>query len=312
MERLKEKSKKTVYKDALVCINGNFTPPEEAMVSIFDRGFLYGDSVYEVTLTYEQTPFLWREHLERLKNSASGIGMELSWSDEELTKLVYEGIKRIDCKRQYIRLIVTRGGGEIGLDPNLSDGQNLFIIFRELPEHPKDYYEKGVSLITAEIMRNPKRAVDPNVKSGNYLNNVLAISQAKEKGAYDAIMLNSKGFVTESTSSNIWIVEGDRFLTPPIEAGLLGGITRASVIEIGSKHGLNVYEEQLSPERVRDAQEVFITSSTREIMPVTKVDGQVIGNGSPGPQTKKLHQLYKDFVAERIAEEKKKASSFLN
>lgn len=302
--------KPTVYKDAIVCINGSFTAPEEAMVSVFDRGFLYGDSVYEVTLTYDHTPFLWDKHLERLRKSAEGIGLPLPWTDRELTELVYKGIQRVDGPRQYIRLIVTRGGGEIGLEPNLSDGQNLFIIFRELPEHPAKYYEKGVSLITAEIMRNPKRAVDPNVKSGNYLNNVLAISQAKEKGAYDAIMLNSKGFVTESTSANIWIVENERFLTPPLEAGLLVGITRASVIEIGKSHGLQVIEENLTPERVRSAQEVFITSSTREIMPVTSVDGQVIGNGLPGHHTVKLHGLYKEFVATKVAEEKKKAPSF--
>lgn len=302
--------KPTVYKDAIVCINGSFTAPEEAMVSVFDRGFLYGDSVYEVTLTYDYTPFLWDKHLERLRKSAEGIGLPLPWTDHELTELVYRGIQKVDGPRQYIRLIVTRGGGEIGLDPNLSDGQNLFIIFRELPEHPPKYYDQGVSLITAEIMRNPKRAVDPNVKSGNYLNNVLAISQAKEKGAYDAIMLNSKSFVTESTSANVWIVENDVFLTPPLEAGLLGGITRASVIEIGKSHGLKVIEENLSPERVRSAQEVFITSSTREIMPVTSVDGQVIGNGLPGQHTKKLHGLYKKFVETKIAEEKKKAPSF--
>lgn len=300
------------YQDALVCINGNFTPPEEAMVSIFDRGFLYGDSVYEVTLTYQGIPFLMEEHLDRLANSARGIGMELDWSHDQLRKLVYEGLKRLGHDRQYIRIIVTRGGGEIGLDPNLSDGQNLFIIFRELPQQPKKYYEEGVSLITAEIIRNPKRAVDPNVKSGNYLNNVLAISQAKEKGAYDAIMLNSKGNVTESTSANIWIVENDTFKTPPLEAGLLGGITRGTLLRIGQQSGLKMSEEDLTPEQVRNAQEVFITSSTREIMPVTNVDGQVIGNGLPGTMSQKLHQLYRDNIENELAQEKKKAAQFLD
>lgn len=300
------------YQDALVCINGKFTPPEEAMVSIFDRGFLYGDSVYEVTLTYEGIPFLMEEHLERLTNSARGIGMELDWSHDHLRGLIYQGLKKLGHDRQYIRIIVTRGGGEIGLDPNLSDGQNLFIIFRELPLQPEKYYKDGVSLITAEIIRNPKRAVDPNVKSGNYLNNVLAISQAKDKGAYDAIMLNSKGHVTESTSANIWIVENGIFKTPPLEAGLLGGITRGTLLRIGKENGLSMSEENLSPEQIRSAQEVFITSSTREVMPVTKVDGQVIGNGLPGEQTQKLHQLYRDNIQAALAQEKKTASQFLD
>ncbi len=300
------------FEDALVCINGVFVPPEEAMVSIFDRGFLYGDSVYEVTLTYQGLPFLLDTHLARLKNSANGIGMDLPWSDEELTKLIYQGLQRVDRPRQYVRIIVTRGGGEIGLDPALSDGQNLFIIFRELPLQPKKYYEKGVSLITAEIIRNPKRAVDPNVKSGNYLNNVLAISQAKEKGAYDALMLNAKGNVTESTTANIWIVEDGVFKTPPLEAGLLGGITRATLLDLGEKHGLKMKEEDLSPHQVRSAQEAFITSSTREVMPVTSVDGQVIGNGLPGPLTQKLHDHYRAYVEQVISEEKKKASKYLD
>lgn len=293
--------------DAIVCINGVFTPPEEAMVSVFDRGFLYGDSIYEVTLTYEGIPFLLKEHMDRLENSAAGISMELEWKREKIEKYIYEGLKRVDSDRQYIRVIITRGGGEIGLDPNLSDGQNLFIIFRELKDYPKDWYEKGVSLVFSEVIRNAKRAVDPAVKSGNYLNNVMAISRAKEKGAYDAIMLNSKGFVTESTSANIWLVKEDTFLTPPLEAGLLGGITRKSLLEIGKGHGLTMMETHLTPEDFRTATEVFMTSSTREVLPVTQIDGQPIGNGLPGPATKKLHSLYKEFVKAQISEEKKKA-----
>ncbi len=293
-------------KDALVCINGRFTPPEEAVVSVFDRGFLYGDSVYEVTLTYEKVPFLLETHLRRLDNSALGIGMNLEWSPTQIKDLIQRGLKHFENDRLYIRIMITRGAGEIGLDPGLSDGQNLYIIFKELTPQPQKYYDDGVSLITAGILRNPKKSVDPNVKSGNYLNNVLAISQAKEKGAYDAIMLNAEGNVTESTTANIWILENDCFITPPLEAGLLGGITRATLLEIAKKNNFQVKEENFTPKRVCGAQEVFITSSTREVMPVTQVDGQVIGNGKPGPRTRGLHDLYRQYIQEVIGQEKKK------
>ncbi len=286
--------------NSLVSINGVLTPPEEAMVSIFDRGFLYGDSVYEVTLTYNDTPFLLKEHLDRLWRSATGIGMEIAWSREKISAFIHEGLQEFkkisDASRFYIRLIITRGGGEIGLDPSLSEGQNLFIIFKPLPEPIKEQYEKGVDLVVTEILRNPKKAMDPNVKSGNYLNNVMALKQAREKGAYDAVMLNENGYVTESTSANIWIVLGNKIITPPIEAGILGGITRQTLIDIGLAKGLNVKEQNFTADTLCSADEVFITSSTREVLPVTQINGQRIGEGKPGKVTLKLHQLYKEFV----------------
>jgi len=287
---------------SLVSINGVITPPEEATVSVFDRGFLYGDSVYEVTLTYDDTPFLLDAHLDRLWHSATSIGMDINWSREKIKEYIDTGLKEVraltDSKRYYIRVIITRGAGEIGLDPTLSNGQNLFIIFKPLPEINPAYYKDGVDLVVTDVIRNPKMAMDPNVKSGNYLNNVMAIRAAKEKGAYDAVMLNEKGFVTESTSANIWIVLGDKIITPPIEAGLLGGITRKSLIRIGLENELKIKEQNFSPETLSSADEVFITSSTREVLPVTKINGELIANGAPGPITKKLHALYKEFVKE--------------
>ena len=290
----------TNNRNALVSINGVLTPPEEAMVSIFDRGFLYGDSVYEVTLTYERVPFLLEEHLDRLWRSAEGIGMELTWEREKIKEYINAGLKELEGDRFYIRIIITRGGGEIGLDPALSVGQNLFIIFKDLPAQNPKYYTDGVDLVVTEVIRNPKHAMDPNVKSGNYLNNVMALKKAKEMGAYDAVMLNSQGFVTESTTANIWIVLGDQIITPPLEAGLLGGITRQSLINIGKEKGLNIKEQNFSADTLCSASEVFITSSTREVLPVTKINETQIGDGKPGPMTKKLHQLYKDFVDESI------------
>jgi len=290
---------------ALVSINGVLTPPEEAVISIFDRGFLYGDSIYEVTLTYDGTPFLLKDHLDRLWRSAQGIGLEISWSRQKLREFIYDGLNKVDYDRAYIRIIITRGGGDIGLDPSLSEGQNLIIIFRELKPYPQKWYDEGVSLIVTEVVRTPKKSMDPNIKSGNYLNNVMALKQAKEAGAYDAIMLNHKGQVTESTSANIWMVLGDSYITPPLDAGLLGGITRQRLLEIGTSAGLKVKEENFTADTLRIAQEVFITSSTREILPITKIDGQPVGDGKPGTYTKKLHQLYKNKIKETIEEERK-------
>lgn len=295
--------------ESLVCINGSFVPPEEAFVSVFDRGFLYGDSVYDVTLTYDGIPFLLDLHLDRLEQSAQKIAMEISWAREKLTSLIYEGIKRLEGSRHYIRLIITRGGGEIGLDPNLSDGQNLFLIFKELEVYPQEWYDAGLSLVTTEIMKTPKKSMDPSVKSGNYLNNVLALQKAKEKGAYDAVMLNHLGNVTESTSANIWMIEKGTFKTPPLSAGILGGLTRQSVLEIGEAHGLEMREVDFNAQALKEADEVFITSSTREILPITKIDGQPIGKGVPGTHTKKLHALYKEFVKDAVEREKKKAQA---
>lgn len=293
---------------SLVSINGTLTSPEDAMVSVFDRGFLYGDSVYEVTLTYDDFPLLLDEHLDRLWHSATSIFMEIQWPKEIIKEYLYAGLnkikQKINSKRYYIRIIITRGGGEIGLDPSLSNGQNLIIIFKPLPEPDPELYRTGVDLVVTEVIRNAKKAIDPNVKSGNYLNNVMALRQAREKGAYDAVMLNDKGFVTESTTANIWIILGDKIITPPIEAGLLGGITRASLIKVGLEKGLNIEEQNFSPETLCSADEVFITSSSREILPVTRINEHKISDGKPGKTTAQLHTFYKEFINNSIQNQK--------
>lgn len=280
----------------LINVNGDIVSPEDAKVSIFDRGFLYGDSIYEVTHTYNKIPFLLEEHLKRLEISAAGVFMPLEFDRQFLRNEVNRTCQALDLPRQYIRIIITRGEGEIGLDPALSKKQNFFIITKELPEYPKSWYEKGLSVIVAKVVRNPKKSIDPNIKSGNYLNNVMAMRQAKEAGADDAVMLNHKGQVTECTTSNIWVVQGDKILTPPIQAGLLGGITRKTLLQIGQKAGLHIQESNLTADSLQQADECFLTSSTKEIVPITKIDGQPIGSGAPGTMTKKLMALYKDHV----------------
>jgi len=283
-------------KSGLVYQNGAFISPQEAKVSIFDRGFLYGDSIYEVTLTYQGKPFLVEEHLDRLWHSADGIGLAIQMKREELTQIIHEGARKLGLERQYIRIIITRGIGDLGLDPALGEEQTTLILFKELAALDTALYEKGVTLFTSEVLRNPKKSMDPSVKSGNYLNNVLAIKQAREAGAYDAVMLNAKGYVTESTSANIWMVLGESIITPPLEAGLLGGITREKVMELGKAQGLDIKEQNFTVDTLKSANEVFITSSTREVLPVTQIDNQVIGSGVPGPKTKELHKLYKTFI----------------
>lgn len=284
----------------VISVNGKISNSAEACISVLDRGFLYGDSVYEVTLTYEKHPFLLDEHLDRLYRSARAIHMEFSFSRDDLIKEITKVIDALEGDRLYIRFVVTRGEGEINLDPAAASTNNLVIIGKPLPEYPRDWYDKGVSLIISDILRNSKRSMDPSIKSGNYLNNVLAMAEAKKKGAFDAMMLNYKGNITEGTTSNIWIVEDGKFITPPLEAGLLGGITRKTLLLLAGRSGLDVCEEDITPERLKSASECFLTSSTKEIVPITEVDGNPIGNGMPGVHTKKLHVIYKKFVTDYI------------
>jgi len=280
----------------IININGQILPSEKASIPVLDRGFLYGDSIYEVTLTYDKKPFLMKEHLDRLWSSASKIEMHLKYSREDIIREVQKTIDHFGIPRAYIRIIITRGEGEIGLDPNLSDDNNLVIIVKELPENPTWWYEKGVHMIIADLRRLPKKVLDPNLKSGNYLSNVMAHHQAKKVGAFDAILLNMRGYVTEGTTNNIWMVRKDRVITPPLEAGLLEGITRSTLLTIGKKHGIEMVEDNFTADELKSAQEAFLTSSTREIVPITKIDDELIGQGVPGPMYLKLHQIYRDFV----------------
>jgi branched-chain amino acid aminotransferase len=226
--------------------------------------------------------------------------MEFSFSREDLVEEINNVIEKLEGDRQYLRIVVTRGAGEINLDPSAATKNNLVIIGKNLPEYPTHWYEVGVSMIITDILRNSKRSMDPAVKSGNYLNNVLAMAQAKEKKAFDAIMLNYEGNITEGTTSNIWIVENNTFITPPLNAGLLGGITRKTLLLIAARNGLVVSEENISPERLKAADECFLTSSTKEIVPIVAVDKTAIGNGRPGQYTKNLHKIYKNFVQESL------------
>lgn len=280
-----------------VNVNGVVTSAEDAKISVFDRGFLYGDSVYEVTQTYDGVPFLLEEHLDRLWYSAEQLDMNIAIERTALKKQIALTLKELNTPNAYIRIIISRGEGQIGLDPNLGGRHNLVIITKDLPPYPKTWYQHGVHIIIAETLRNSAESLNPNIKSGNYLNNVMAYSEAKKRGAYDSVMLNKQGKVTECTTSNIWMVKNGRFLTPPLSSGLLSGITRRHLIGLCQEHKLDFRETEISPEELLDADEIFITSTTRKVLPITRLNESSVGLGRPGPFTKKLIQLYDEHVA---------------
>lgn len=233
------------------------------------------------------------EHLDRLYHSAEKLAIHFSFSRDQLVKEIESTICELGSANTYIRIIITRGEGEIGLDPNLATKCNFIIMVKEQAPNPEWWYQKGVEMIVAQVKRNPVDSMDPNIKSGNYLNNVMAITEAKRQGAFDAIMLNQQGLVTESTVSNIWIVDENNVIkTPPLKAGILEGITRKSLLEICKSNNLKVLEENFNENQLKMAHECFLTSSTRHIIPVVKIDEYKVGVGVPGSITKKLIKMF--------------------
>lgn len=281
----------------VISINGQILDHErDAKISVLDRGFLYGDSVYEVTEVRSGKVGFLKEHLERLQNSALKMHMHLQLSFNEYERRIIEVATKLHeagHDRCYIRLVVTRGEGEITLDPQAASNQNVIIIGKELPENPRTWYEDGVEVIIASTLRNPVKSMDPNIKSGNYLNNILAYNEAKEAGYFDAIMLNQDGNVTECTTSNIWIVKDGVFKTPPIAAGLLKGITRENVIRILREQGIPFEEVNFTGSELKEADECFLTSSTKYLVPIVKVDDTTIGNRKPGSKTLQVLDIFK-------------------
>ena len=280
----------------VVWMNGKPVAPEEATVSVFDRGFLYGDSVYEVIRTYEGIPFEVEAHLERLSKSAAHIGMTLPVSRAALTDELAAAVAIADHDESYIRIVVTRGAGPIGLDPALAVDPVRLMILKPLPAPTAEQYEQGVKVSIPSIRRNLKTAVDPAAKTGNYLNSVLALAEAKKRGAYEAIMLDHHGLVTEGSTSNIFAVLGDRLVTPPLDTGLLAGITRSVVLKIATQAQLRPLEMPLSPLTLAGADELMLTSSIREVLPITRVDDAPVGDGRPGPAYQRLRHAFAEYV----------------
>jgi len=279
----------------MLYFNGEIVEPSKAMISVYDHGFLYGDGIYETVRVYEGVVFKLREHLDRLFRSASRIKLNIGKNQDELEEAVYAVLKANQLKEAYIRITISRGYGPIGLDPALCKKPTVAIIPVAFEGHPKEYYERGVKIIFTNTKRNYKQAIDPMIKSLNFLNNILAKIEAIEADAYEAVMLNYKDFVAEGTICNIFFQKGSTLYTPSVEVGILDGITRTIIIELASKLGLQAEEGQYTKDDVYGADEVFISSTTMEIIPVRQVNNQHFDK-VPGYWTKALHNAYKEYV----------------
>lgn len=280
-------------KDMQVHLNGKLIPAKEALISVFDHGFLYGDGIYETLRVYDGVIFMLDEHLRRLHRSASMIGLTIPLDTDTIKISIYETLIANSLKNAYVRLTISRGHGPIGLDPDLCPKPTIVIIAEEMREYPKAFYEKGISIIISETKRNSREALNPQIKSLNFLNNILAKIEAKKKGVYDAVMLNVYEKLTEGTTSNLFFYKDDTLCTPSIDCGILDGITREVVIEISKRKGIRLKEGEFTREDLYRALEVFITGTTIEIMPVSRVDDQEY---AVGKITKFLHKAYRDEV----------------
>src|SRR3989338_4097453 len=273
-----------------VYLNGKFVDESKAVVSVFDHGLLYGDGVFEGIRSYHGLIFKLREHIDRLCESAHTIMLKIPMSKAELIEVVKQSLRVNRLRDAYLRLVVTRGEGDLGLDPRKCTAPTVFVIVDTIELYPKKLYEQGLELITVATQRNVPEALNPQIKSLNYLNNILAKIEAINAGYEEAIMLSPSGYVTECTGENIFIVTGKQLLTPPPYIGVLRGITRQTVMALGTRARLTVREDLLTRHDLFNADEVFLTGTAAEIVPVVKIDGRVIGHGVPGPATKALQQ----------------------
>jgi branched-chain amino acid aminotransferase len=281
-----------------VYINGKFVPAEDAKISVFDHGLLYGDGVFEGLRSYRGKVFRLREHVVRLYESAKAIWLEIPMSQDAMCDAVNEAIRVNKIDDGYIRLVVTRGAGTLGLDPNRCSDPQVIIIADKIELYPKELYEKGLEIITVSVQRNHPAALSPRIKSLNYLNNILAKIEGLQAGCIEALMLNHKGEVAECTGDNLFLVRSGILYTPPLEADILGGITRDAVIEVAQGAGIEVRETPLTKHDVYIADECFLTGTAAEVVPVVKVDSRTIGTGKPGPMTRDLEKRFRKLTQE--------------
>ncbi|HRR95484.1 MAG TPA: branched-chain-amino-acid transaminase [Candidatus Ratteibacteria bacterium] len=275
-----------------IYLNGKFVSEEEAKVSVFDHGLLYGDGVFEGIRSYNGKIFKLDEHLKRLYNSAKSILLEIPLEFSELKEATIQTVRTNKLKDSYIRIVVTRGVGDLGLDPNKCKIPTLFIIASKIQLYPEVVYEKGIDVVAVATRRNANESINPAIKSLNYLNNILAKIEANNAGATEGIILNQDGFVSEGTGENIFIVKGDTLSTPPVSVGTLEGITRDIVMELGKNIGLKVKEDNITRYDIYTCEEMFLTGTAAEIVPVVKVDGRIIGSAKPGKITKKIRDEF--------------------
>ena len=274
---------------ATVNVNGRITPERDAVISVFDHGFLYGEGIYETMRTYHRRPFLYDRHMRRLRRSATMIELPLPFTDEELAAHIRDtqALATIDGE-VYIRVLVTRGIGELTYDPKATPNPSFVIIVKPQIDPEPEVYENGVRVVIVDVVRNHPESVNPMIKSNNLMNSALAMQEALRSDAFEGVMRNYRGELTECTTSNLFIVRNKVALTPPLAAGLLPGITREFLFDIGKEIGVDIREQTLRDDDLFGADEAFLTSTTREAVPIVRVNDRTIGSGKPGPITWKL------------------------
>jgi branched-chain amino acid aminotransferase len=280
----------------VIYLNGEYVAKENATVSVYDHGFLYGDGIFEGIRIYDGNIFKCKEHLKRLYDSAKSIMLDIPLSFSEMQDVLVETIRRNELRDGYIRLVVSRGPGDLGLDPRRSPKANIIIIVEKLSIYPEEAYINGLRTVSVSTRRNVPDALNPKIKSLNYLNNILVKIQANLAGVGEAIMLNSQGYVAEGSSDNIFIIKNGVVFTPPAYVGALEGITRAAIMEICARTGVPLKEEPFTLHDVYVADEVFFTGTAAEVIAVREVDGRVIGEGKAGPITTGLLQEFRKIV----------------
>ncbi|MBI3252274.1 MAG: branched-chain-amino-acid transaminase [Candidatus Omnitrophica bacterium] len=279
-----------------IYLNDRLVEKDKATVSVFDHGLLYGDGVFEGIRSYDGLVFKLREHLDRLFESAHTLMLDIPMTKSELERAVIGTLKANHLKDAYIRLVVTRGVGDLGLDPRKCPRPTLFIIADKISLYPKEYYEKGLTLVTVPTVRNHPEALNPQLKTLNYLNNILAKIEATTAGVDEGILLNAQGYVTECTGENIFFIKGKSIVTPPPYVGILKGITRDVAMRLGSELGFSVREAVFTRHDLYTADEVFLTGTAAEIVPVVRIDNRVIGAGRPGKTTLRLTKEFRKLT----------------
>jgi len=280
----------------IIFMNDKLVPEDEARVSVFDHGLLYGDGVFEGLRSYAGKVFRLDAHLDRLWASARAICLEIPLAKEAVAKAVIDTLAANKLSDGYIRLVVTRGAGSLGLDPNRTKNPQVIVIADTISLYPAEFYEQGLRIVTAATQRTQSAALSPRIKSLNYLNNIMAKLEGLQAGCVEALMLNHKGEVAECTGDNIFIVRSGRLLTPPPDAGILEGITRNAVMELAVAGGIDCREATLTRHDLYTADECFLTGTAAEVIPVVEIDGRKIGAGKPGPVTTRLKSDFHKLV----------------
>lgn len=279
-----------------IYLNGKLVDEKDAVVSVFDHGLLYGDGIFEGTRVYNGRIAFLDEHVDRLFDSAKVIALDIGMTKEQMKQATIETCRANGMKNGYLRHVVTRGKGTLGLNPYLCKQAQVIIIAADIQLYPAELYEKGLRIITAGTIRNMAEAVNPRVKSLNYLNNIMAKIEAINAGVMECLMLNAQGYIAEASGDNVFIVKGNKLMTPPAWCGGLEGVTRDQVMKLGRELGMEVAETVMTRYEIWTADEAFLTGTAAEVIAVVELDKRLIGDGKPGPATKKLIKAYRDFV----------------